>query len=125
MWDLASDEDRAYIDEVSELFRSKGSSVHFVELYAPLEERLRRNRTELRLREKPSKRDLLASEERLRARESDRQMNSTGSFFYRESHMMIDNTDLSAAEVAKLIAVRFGLPAGESDMQGTASVNVT
>lgn len=110
VWDLASDEDRVYYDEVCDLFRSNGAAVHFVELFAPLEERLVRNRTELRLKEKPSKRDLRASEERLRARETDRKMNSAGDFFYPEPHMMIDNTDLSAAEAAKLIVARFGLP---------------
>lgn len=119
MWDLASEEDRSYIDEVCELFRTEGAAVHFVELYAPLEERLRRNRSELRLREKPSKRDVRASEERLRARESDRKMNSAGDFFYPESHIMIDNTDLPAIEVAKLVAARFGLPAVASRVGGS------
>jgi hypothetical protein len=125
MWDLASDEDRSYIDEVCDLFRSNGAAVHFVELFARLEERLQRNRTELRLKEKPSKRDVRSSEERLRAREADRKMNSTGDFFYPESHVLIDNTDLSAADVAKRIVARFGLPAAESNGQSTASVNVT
>jgi hypothetical protein len=112
MWDLSSDEDRAYIDEVCDLFRSRGSAVHFVELYAPLEERLRRNRTELRLREKPSKRDLPASEERLQNRENATTMNSAGDFFYPESHIVIDNSELSAADVAHMVVARFGLRAG-------------
>jgi hypothetical protein len=116
MWDLASQPDRQWIDQVRDLFLSKGARVHFVELYAPLEERLRRNRTEARLREKPSKRDLEASERRLLAREHDRTLNTVAPFFHPESHLRIDNTRLSPAQVATMIIERFHLPlAGAGD----------
>lgn len=121
MWDLDSDEDREYIDDVCDLFRANRSAVHFVELYAPLEERVRRNRTELRLREKPSKRDIVSSEHRLRARENDRRMNSDDDFFYPEAHIRIDNSELSAIEVARVVASRFGLPVVDTSVQGRAS----
>jgi hypothetical protein len=112
MWDLDSELDRAYIDQLCSLFRSHGAAAHFVELHAPLEERLRRNRTELRLHEKPSKRDIEASEQRLRAREQDRRMNSNTDFFYPAAHIRIDSCALAPEKVASIIIERFGLPAG-------------
>ncbi|HUF49727.1 MAG TPA: hypothetical protein VMN60_02775, partial [Longimicrobiales bacterium] len=114
MWDLSSAEDRAYIEEVCDLFRSRGAAVHFVELYAPLEERIRRNRTEQRLAAKPSKRDVKASELRLRTRDTDRVMNTSGSFFHPEHHVRIDNTNLSPREVAEIIINHFQLPSDRS-----------
>jgi hypothetical protein len=112
MWDLADDEERAWLDGVCALFRSKGAAIHFVELYAPLDVRLQRNRTEQRLAEKPSKQDVDASEVRLRARDRDAKLNTRGDFFYPELHLRIDNTDRSPEEVANLIIHRFGLPGG-------------
>ena len=125
MWDLDSVEDRAYIDSVCALFRREGAAVHFVELYATLEERVRRNRTELRLREKPSKRDVESSEMRLRERERDRRANSRGDFIYPDLHILIDNTHRPPAEVASLIITRFALPQAPVTDIGTASVSVT
>jgi hypothetical protein len=102
MWDLDDAEDRRYLDGVCALFEAKGATVHFVELYATLEERLRRNRTEQRLSEKPSKRDVAASERRLLANEAVR-LNTSGDFFHPDRHIRIDNTDRSASDVAATI----------------------
>jgi hypothetical protein len=113
MWDLDDDTDRAYIDEVCALFRSNGAAVHFVELYATLEERLRRNRTAQRLAAKPSKRDVAASQARLLARQHDARLNTSGDFFQPELHLRIDNTARSAEQAAALIIERFGLPVVE------------
>lgn len=108
LWNLGDERDKQYIDDVASLFRSHGADIHYVELYAPLEERLKRNRTEERLREKPSKRDLEASERRLLSNEVHR-LNSDGDFFYPEQHLRIDNTKLSAREAADRVVQRFQL----------------
>jgi hypothetical protein len=111
MWDMDDAETREYIDEVVELFRKNGAPAHFVELSAPLEARLLRNRTELRLREKPSKRDVDASEARLLANER-RRLNTSEDFFYPDRHLRLDTTSISAADAARRIAKELGLPTG-------------
>ena len=58
VWGLELAEDRALVSSYVDLVEAAGGRVTFVELYAELEERLARNRTELRLAEKRSKRDL-------------------------------------------------------------------
>lgn len=113
LWNLSDERDKEYIDEVASLFRSHGAEVFYVELYSPLEERLKRNRTGERLREKPSKRDLEASERRLLANEVHR-LNSDDDFFYPEQHLRIDNSELTAREVAERIIHRFQLQLNES-----------
>ena len=58
VWGLDLPEDRALVSSYVGLVEAAGGRVTFVELYAGLGERLERNRTELRLAEKRSKRDL-------------------------------------------------------------------
>jgi hypothetical protein len=107
MWDLDDVETGRYIDGVVKSFEARGAEVHFVELSASLEVRLQRNRTELRLAEKPSKRDLEASEARLRANES-RRLNSAGDFPYSDRHLLLVTDGISAAEAAEQIVGRLG-----------------
>jgi hypothetical protein len=95
MWDLDDLEAKVYIDGVVELFEANGASVQFVELSAPLEVRLNRNRSELRLTEKPSKRNVEASEARLLANEK-RRLNTSGDFFYANRHTRLDTSDMTA-----------------------------
>lgn len=113
LWNLSDERDKQYIDEVASIFRSRGADVCYVELYSPLGVRLERNRTEERLREKPSKRDVEASEQRLLANEKHR-LNSDGDFFYPEQHLRIDNTEISAREAAEQIIHRFQMRTPES-----------
>ena len=55
--------DNRLVEKILDFFTTESHTVYEVELYAPLEERLRRNNTPLRLREKPSKQDIEFSEE--------------------------------------------------------------
>ncbi len=87
--------DTAYID----LVMSFADRVQVVELDAPLEVRLERNRTELRLSHKPSKRDLERSEGRVRAAMARRFGTPAGV----PPHVRLDNSELSAADAARLI----------------------
>lgn len=108
VWAFDEPSDRAFIDELVELFSKSGSRVVFVELWADLETRLARNRTGLRLQEKASKRDLDASEARLLEAEERYRMNSDGNFPFDE-HLWIDNTRAEPEAVARRIAEHFSL----------------
>jgi len=108
---------RAFDHEVDErevasytsIFRARGGAVFSVELQASQEVRLRRNETELRLREKPTKRDLVESRRQLVWLDSEHQLDSQGKFDGRDDYLRIDNTNLAAAEVAEMVIERFGL----------------
>jgi hypothetical protein len=91
------------------MFRAHGADVYLVELEATQEERLRRNETEFRLAEKVSKRDVAASRERLLAHDAQYRLNSSGELAGRSDYIRIDNTDLSADDVAERIVQRFGI----------------
>lgn len=107
MWDLDDIAAKEYIDGVVDLFEANDASVRFVELSASLPVRLGRNRSELRLLEKPSKRDVEASEARLLANEK-RRLNTSGDFFYPDQHTLLDTSDMTARDAAVGIAERLG-----------------
>lgn len=86
------------------------TEVGFVELIAPLDVRLVRNRTENRLAQKPSKRDLVASEARVRRNDSRRFQPPSGVLPWPGRRLQIDNSELSPAEVAARIAQAWFLP---------------
>lgn len=82
-----------------------------IELETTLEERLRRNKTENRLKHKASKRDLGWSENELLSSMRKHKLNSDpgeGEKLFK-NYMKIDNTNLSAEEVAKIIKEKFEL----------------
>ena len=104
VWDLDSQDHKATVEEFADLFQAAGASVYYIELYASLEERIRRNRTELQLLEKPSKRDVVASEALLiRWYEAGTRHNTDRDFFWPDAHLKIDTTELSAVETAERI----------------------
>ncbi|HEV7589646.1 MAG TPA: AAA family ATPase [Longimicrobium sp.] len=110
VWALEDAGDRAFVDRSCEIFRARGAGVHFVELAASLNERLRRNETELRLAEKRPKRDLERSRANLLSLEAAHRLNTDGDFFYPEHWLRIDNTHLPPDAVARQIVKAFGLP---------------
>lgn len=84
---------------------------YVVELETTLEERLRRNKTENRLKYKASKRDIEWSENELLSSLKKHKLNSDpgeGEKIFK-NYMKIDNTNLSSEEVAKMIKERFNL----------------
>lgn len=108
VWALDQESDRAFIERSCDIFRDKGASVYFVELEADLSERLRRNVSEFRLSQKPPKRDVEKSRERLLEDDKKYKLNSDGDFFYTENYLKINNTDLPAEKVARMIVDEFG-----------------
>lgn len=107
VWSLQLESDRKYIDDACAIFREKGGEIYFVELQADLQERLRRNESEFRLTQKPSKRNLENPRQHVLDVEKEHKLNSTGDFFYQENYVKIDNTNLPAAEAAQKIIDAF------------------
>ena len=110
VWAFSEPTDAQFVERVAGIFRARGAHVYYVELEAGLEERLRRNETEFRLAEKASKRDIAASRERLLDHDRRYRLNSRDEFADRPDYIRIDNTDLSAEDVADRIIQRFDLP---------------
>ncbi len=115
VWGLELPEDAAIVTTYAEIVESAGGRVSFVELYADLDERLVRNRTEFRLAEKRSKRDLEFSHGNVLDLEENYVMNTgCGStvadpVLAGREYLRIDNTYLSAADVAASVVEAFGL----------------
>ncbi|MBR6658374.1 MAG: shikimate kinase [Oscillospiraceae bacterium] len=97
------------LEETKKIFEPYNTEFYYAELVAPLEIRLERNKTPNRLENKPSKRDLETSEQRLlRDDEKHRFVSFEGEIPF-ENYIKIDNSNLSAAETAKIIKERFSL----------------
>ena len=105
VWALDNEPDLAGLRQHFRPFLDAGRTLAFVELEAGLDVRLERNRTAYRLAEKKSKRDVDWSDANVREMEQQYLMNtdrpSTADALLAEHpHLRIDNTDLSAEEVA-------------------------
>ena len=109
MWAFDHEEDWAYVQAITDIFKSVGATIYYVELFAPLEIRLKRNTTENRLKHKASKRDLEASEKRLIQDTSKARLVSHDGEIPFENYLKIDNSNLSASDVAKMIKNEFKL----------------
>ena len=114
IWAFDVPYDTEYVRRLTQLYENAGAQVDYVELVAPQEVRLVRNRTENRLKEKASKRDVALSEMRmLDAEEKYRCISEPGEVIEKlgctpERYLRIDNTDLSPEEVAERIVQHFG-----------------
>jgi len=103
VWDLDEAADAKFVADICKPFEDKNAQITIVELKAELNKRLIRNKTQERLNEKPSKRNLDWSEQNLLATEAQHRMNSDGSIPSPHQHLLIDNTNRSAEDVAKEI----------------------
>ncbi|MFI8577624.1 AAA family ATPase [Rossellomorea aquimaris] len=109
VWAFDMQEDWDYVHQVSQLFESKGGTVYFVELEADLEERLERNKSSNRLEHKPSKRDIEWSEGDLKKSMEIYRLNSLEGEIKYSNYIKINNSNLSAEEVAEIIKEKFHL----------------
>jgi hypothetical protein len=109
VWAFDDADDLSFVKEKAEIFESRGGRAVFVELWTDQETRLVRNRTELRLASKPSKRNVDESEKRLLAFDEEYQLVSEGPFPFPD-YLRIDNTHLSPRAAAERIAAHFSLP---------------
>ncbi len=97
------------MDALVKKFESAGAEIYVVELEADVEERLKRNRTEHRLEEKPTKRNIEWSEKELLRSMQKYRLNSMENEVPYKNFLKIDNTHLSAEETAERIVRHFGI----------------
>ena len=92
-----------YLKQIQDLLDNFHQEILFVELETSLEERLRRNQTENRLKHKPLKRHIEVSEREILETAETLQLNSQHQLNELHHYFKINNTNLSAEEVAKQI----------------------
>lgn len=104
MWAFDMPADWEYVENLA----SKFDEVYCVELIASQKVRLERNKTENRLINKASKRDIEASDKRVLNEDLHRLVSNDGEIPF-ENYLRINNESLSAGEVAKIIKDKFSL----------------
>ena len=92
-----------YLKQIQDLLDNFHQEILFVELETSLEERLHRNRTENRLKHKPLKWHIEVSEREILETAETLQLNSQHQLNELHHYFKINNTNLSAEEVAKQI----------------------
>lgn len=97
------------VQRYSTPFRERGGRVLFAELEASLDERIRRNETEFRLAEKPSKRDVEQSRQRLLEHEVTYKFRSDGQYDGEQNWIRVDTNERQPQEVADIIIRHFAL----------------
>ena len=109
MWAYDEQEDWDLMNKIIDIFKKVNSEVYCIELVAPLEVRLQRNVTENRLKNKASKRDIAASNERLIQHTKNHRFVSVDGEVPIKNFIRIDNSNIEADVVAKMIKEKFDL----------------
>jgi len=104
MWAFDMKSDWEYVDNLVKKF----DEVYCIELIASQKVRLERNKTENRLLNKASKRDIEISNQRLINEEKHRLVSFEGEIPF-ENYLRINNENISAKEVAVMIKEKFNL----------------
>ncbi len=107
MWAFDMQSDWDYIEHVKKIFGAIEEDTYYVELVAPQEIRLQRNVTENRLKHKASKRDIEASNARLIRDDLNHRCESLPGEIPFPNYLRLDNSNISAAEAAKVIKETF------------------
>lgn len=112
VWAYDLEEEYSYIENLTKPFKDANADIYYVELFADQKTRIERNKHEQRIKMKPSKADIVSSEEgllksdrkyRLNTNEEDRK------YFKNKNYIRIDNTHLDPNEVVKKIIDQFDL----------------
>ena len=109
MMDFNLPSEWAYLEHVKGIFEPYGTDFYYVELIAPQEIRLKRNISENRLKNKASKRDIEASNQRLINDDKNHRCVSYEGEIPFDNYLRIDNSDIEPDEVARLIKKTFNL----------------
>lgn len=109
MWAFDQPSDWDYVESVKNIFLPYNTEFYYVELVASREARLERNATENRLSQKPSKRDIALSNQRLISEDTKHRLESLDGEIPFDNYMKIDNTNLAPDVVAQMIKSRFQL----------------
>ena len=108
-WDFDDKEEWDRIYKYIQIFKENNAQIYIIELEADLEERLKRNKSENRLKNKESKRNLEWSEKDLLKSVEKYRFNSKENEIKEENYLRINNTNMSAKTVAKIIKEKFEL----------------
>lgn len=95
--------------QIKNKFESYGGSISVVELEADMKERIARNKTENRIKNKPSKKNVEFTEKELIEDMEKYRLYSNEDEFKDEDYIRINNTNLSPEKVAKMIKEKFKL----------------
>lgn len=109
LWAFDMQSDWDYIAHVKDLFGLPEEDVYYVELIAPQQVRLQRNATENRLAHKASKRDIEASNQRLRRDDAGHRCVSNPGEIPFPNYLRLENADIPAEEAARIIKEHFDL----------------
>ncbi|MCH4887192.1 shikimate kinase [Acidaminobacter sp. JC074] len=92
-----------YVEDFIAKFESNGFTVFLVELEADVETRLERNKSDLRLKQKATKRNIEWSDNNLLESMDKYRLNSNPGEMTYERYLKINNSDLSPDQVAQMI----------------------
>lgn len=109
MWAFDQQSDWDYVEHIKSIFAPYGTEFYYVELVAPQAVRLERNQTENRLRNKPSKRNIEWSGQRLREDEARYRLESYEGEIPFPNYLRIDNSHIPPEDAARMIQERFSL----------------
>lgn len=109
MWAFDCRDDWEFIENVVKIFEPYGTEIYCAELVASRAVRLERNKSENRLKNKASKRDIDASDQRIINDDESWRLESIEGEIPFENYVKIDNTDRSPDVVARMIKERFNL----------------
>ncbi len=109
VWAFNMKWDRDYIEKVSNIFKEKWADVYFVELEADVDERLKRNKTPHRLKHKPTKNNIEWTENEIKEDMKNYRLTSNPWEIKEKNYIRINNAELSADDVAKMIIDKFWL----------------
>ncbi|ADU28922.1 shikimate kinase [Evansella cellulosilytica] len=107
VWAFNLQEDWDFVENTCKIFREKGADIYFAELEAEVEERVLRNNTPNRLKHKPTKRNVNHSEQELLRSLETYRLNSLPDEVDIENYIRINNTHMTAEEVARKIKEEF------------------
>ena len=110
MWAFDMPSDWAYLESVKKIFNLPEDDVYYVELIAPQEIRLQRNATENRLKNKASKRDVEASNNRLIRDDQNYRCESLPGEIPFPNYLRLENKNLTAEDAAAKIKAHFNFP---------------
>ena len=110
MWAFDMQSDWDYLESVKQLFGLPDEDIYYVELLAPQEVRLARNRTENRLKNKASKRDVEISSQRLLNDDLRYRCESLPGEIPFPNYLRLENENISAADAAQRIKNHFSFP---------------
>jgi len=109
MWAFDQQSDWDYIDSLVDIFRRKNADIYYVELVAPQEIRLERNKTENRQRNKASKRNIEFSTSLILNEDANYRLVSNDGEITFDNYLKIDNSNLPPEDAAKIIKDTFML----------------